>query len=123
LIAQLSHRRIKWSNDGKLWLESKEDIRKRGEHSPDYADAFCMAHCVLPFVARSLGESGARGLFDPDSFAGPFRDVGVGGSIGVSHNLGSNDDDDESYADRRTWNSPGRGDGGGSGFGGVHCEQ
>jgi len=120
LIAQLASRRIKYSNDGKLWLESKQEMRNRDVASPDYADAFVMAHGVQPFRARSYVKSGG-GLFDPNSFASPFPDTSGSDSenpMSWSYNLGV--DNDESYKDRRDWNRPGSDDGGGlAGFGGI----
>jgi hypothetical protein len=43
LIAQLSSRRVKYAQDGRLWIETKQELRKRGLESPDLADAFVMA--------------------------------------------------------------------------------
>ncbi|MGL5923894.1 hypothetical protein [Chroococcidiopsis sp.] len=39
LIAQISQPLRKWTAAGKILIESKEDMRKRGVNSPDYADA------------------------------------------------------------------------------------
>lgn len=126
LIKQLSSRRIKYSNDGKLWLESKMDLRNRGVSSPDYADAFVVAHGIIPFSARNYMKPGGGGLFDPGSFAGPFPDISDSVSenpMGWGYDLRV--DNDKSYLDRRTWGSGGRGEDGGDwpagGFGGVNC--
>ena len=43
LKGQLTSRRTKHDARGKLWIESKEDMRKRGLPSPDLADACLMA--------------------------------------------------------------------------------
>jgi len=43
LIAQLSMPLHKRLNNGKIQVESKPDMRKRGVRSPDYADALCLA--------------------------------------------------------------------------------
>ena len=46
LVAQLSTRKYKLQPDGKIKLERKEDMKKRGISSPDQADALvlCFAH-------------------------------------------------------------------------------
>jgi phage terminase large subunit len=43
LIHQLSARRYDFKSDGRIKAESKSDMRKRGERSPDRADALAMA--------------------------------------------------------------------------------
>lgn len=42
LMAELAGPRFKFSSSGKLQVESKDDMRKRGLRSPDLADAVCM---------------------------------------------------------------------------------
>lgn len=109
LIAQLSSRRIKWANDGKLRLESKKDMRARGLQSPDFADAFCMAHGVHPFESRSYL---------------PYDDSGraaIARSRGWQYTGNEEDARAKMYGD--SGGRPGRGDDGGwpgEGFGGVH---
>ena len=44
LISQLSARRYKIQSDRRIILESKEDLKTRGGHSPDEADALAMAY-------------------------------------------------------------------------------
>ena len=39
LIMQLSQPTVKYSSNGKLLIESKEDLKKRGLSSPDMADS------------------------------------------------------------------------------------
>jgi len=34
--------RYKFTSSGKIQAESKEDMKKRGHKSPNYADAFCL---------------------------------------------------------------------------------
>lgn len=46
LIHQLASRQYGFRSDGKIKLESKDDMRKRGERSPDRADALVIAHWV-----------------------------------------------------------------------------
>jgi len=110
LIKQLTSRRIKWSNDGKLWLESKEDMRNRGLKSPDYADAFVMAFGVVVAISTPWGRN-------DDNWQEISQMHGWDYTSGGS-------DWDESYKDRRTWNRPNRppGDDPDPGFGGVHSQ-
>ncbi|MDF2651330.1 MAG: terminase protein PACase protein, partial [Paenibacillus sp.] len=42
LISQLSTRKWKMTSKGKILLESKDDMKKRGLKSPDRADAFVL---------------------------------------------------------------------------------
>lgn len=42
LMAELAGPRFKFSSSGKLQVESKDDMRKRGLRSPDLADAVCL---------------------------------------------------------------------------------
>ena len=42
LMAELAGPRFKFSSSGKLQVESKDDMRKRGLRSPDMADAVCL---------------------------------------------------------------------------------
>lgn len=46
LFSQLTTRRATFSKDGRLGLESKEDMRRRGISSPDRADALVLAFCA-----------------------------------------------------------------------------
>ena len=43
LFAQLSNRKYRVNKDGKIELERKEEMKKRGLRSPDIADALAMA--------------------------------------------------------------------------------
>ena len=43
LIHQLSARKYDYRSDGRIKIEAKSDMRKRGEKSPDRADALAMA--------------------------------------------------------------------------------
>jgi hypothetical protein len=52
LIGELTTRRIKYAPDGRLWLESKDELKDRGVASPDFADAFCIAFGMNP-VAKA----------------------------------------------------------------------
>jgi hypothetical protein len=50
LIAELTSARYLFSSAGKVQVESKEDMKRRGIPSPDIADAFC-----LTFAAPEAG--------------------------------------------------------------------
>jgi hypothetical protein len=57
LLAQLTSLRYKFTPQGKTQLESKDDMRRRGLHSPDRADALALAfspgvvHAAAPILA------------------------------------------------------------------------
>jgi hypothetical protein len=57
LQGQVISRKLKYHSNGKIWAESKEDMKKRGLPSPDRADAVFGAMSPLPM--------GARNVFDP----------------------------------------------------------
>ena len=111
LVAQLTSRRQKAHSSGKLWMESKDEMRSRGVKSPDIADAFVMAFGVQPALAFRYSPLG-----DESSFAEIARAKGWEYSSGDSEY-------DDSYGDRRTWNRTGQSsDGGLVGFGGCHSQ-
>ncbi len=47
-IAQLSSMKYKFDSHGRLQIEAKEDMKKRGLKSPDIADAIMLAYMELP---------------------------------------------------------------------------
>lgn len=109
LIAQLTSRRVKYAQDGRLWLENKQEMRERGVGSPDLADAFVMAFAM----------QAARGFpWVPVTNNWPE----IARRHGWQYTRDSQDDPyDESYADQRTWNRQQPADDSPlSGFGGVH---
>jgi hypothetical protein len=53
LIVDLSKPRFKFSSNGKLKVESKDEMRKRGMNSPDLADAFCLTFAGNASIAKS----------------------------------------------------------------------
>lgn len=53
LIADLSKPRFKFTSNGKLKVESKDEMRKRGMNSPDLADAFCLTFAGNASLAKS----------------------------------------------------------------------
>lgn len=48
LIAQLSTRKWRMGSNGRIYLERKEDMKKRGLQSPDRADAFVLTFADIP---------------------------------------------------------------------------
>lgn len=46
LIAELTSSRYKFTSSGKMAVESKDEMRRRGLKSPDYADALCLSLAV-----------------------------------------------------------------------------
>jgi hypothetical protein len=114
LFAQLTSRRQKTHSSGKLWMESKDEMRGRGVKSPDIADAFCMAFGVQPALSFQYSPLGDESR---------FAEIAKG--KGWDYYPSGDSDYDDSYADRRTWNRPpssDEGTGGSAGFGGVWSE-
>lgn len=67
LISQLSGRLIKTTSSGKLALESKDEMRRRGVKSPDWADALALAYCpplkIVNVVHQPQRGGGVERLF------------------------------------------------------------
>lgn len=60
LISQLSGRLLRTTSAGKVALESKDDMRRRGVKSPDWADALAMAFAPpLKILIQMSADSGA----------------------------------------------------------------
>jgi phage terminase large subunit len=55
LIGQLSALKYKYRSDGRIQIESKEDMKKRGLKSPDKADALC--YTFAPIVFEDLDDN------------------------------------------------------------------
>jgi len=53
LISDLCKPRFKFTSNGKLKVESKDEMRKRGMNSPDLADAFCLTFASNASAAKS----------------------------------------------------------------------
>lgn len=60
LITELSQPTYFFSDNGKIQVESKDDMRKRGVRSPNKADAVCMA--FAPVFYKRVGTFGGRGF-------------------------------------------------------------
>jgi hypothetical protein len=54
LVQELTGIRYKYLSNGKLKIESKDEMKRRGKRSPDVADAF-----VLTFAGEGVMASGA----------------------------------------------------------------
>ena len=50
LVRELSAPRYKFDSRGRYLIESKDEMRKRGEKSPDLADAFCLTFAENPAI-------------------------------------------------------------------------
>jgi len=50
LVKELSAPRYKFDSRGRYLIESKDEMRKRGERSPDLADAFCLTFASNPAI-------------------------------------------------------------------------
>jgi len=105
LFSQLANRQVKHEENGKLSMESKDEMRARGVSSPDIADALAIAFSVLPFSASGVL---------------PF-DVSGRAEISQRHGWEHDFDNSEEEARRQMYGRRGnRQDGGGlSGFGGI----
>jgi phage terminase large subunit len=53
LISDLSKPRFKFTSNGKLKVESKDEMKRRGLNSPDLADSFCLTFGSTASVAKS----------------------------------------------------------------------
>ena len=66
LLAELVSAKYKFTSSGKMQLESKDQMRKRGLRSPDLADALC-----LTFASEAMVIGGAYGA--QNSWHTPLR--------------------------------------------------
>lgn len=66
LVSELATVRYKFASNGKLQIESKEDLKKRGLKSPDVADSF-----VLTFASEAT--VGLHGSAAKNSWSKPLR--------------------------------------------------
>jgi hypothetical protein len=61
LTAELTLPKYKYTSQGKLQVQSKDEMKKIYPQSPDVADAFCLTFCLLP-------EKGGKGSVEPEVF-------------------------------------------------------
>jgi hypothetical protein len=81
LVEQLTTRLGKTNSSGKLMLERKEDMRKRGISSPDRADALvgCLACGGINNLAVRRGRKSLFDLIWPEGEDAYTSEYGVGG--------------------------------------------
>ena len=85
LVAQLSVRKYSLTSSGKLTLESKKDMKKRGVASPDRADAVALACMKSKKIYSAFVEKTAAIIIAAESVAkGYFQSINVGVAIGGS---------------------------------------
>lgn len=85
LVAQLSIRKYSLTSSGKLTLESKKDMKKRGVASPDRADAVALACMKSKKIYSAFVEKTAAIIIAAESVAkGYFQSINVGVAIGGS---------------------------------------
>jgi hypothetical protein len=65
LVSELVGPKYRVESSGKLKVESKDDMKKRGVKSPNKADAFCLTFAGGDFVSESLRPVVARQHYDP----------------------------------------------------------
>jgi phage terminase large subunit len=76
LIAELSLPRYRQTDAGKVQLESKPDMRRRGVKSPDHFDGLLYCFAPLPAPAGAPAAGGTRPSFEPPG--APGRGYGGG---------------------------------------------
>lgn len=62
LISELATVRYRFTSSGKLQIESKDEMRKRGRGSPDVADAFVLTFASNAAIAAHGGQSWGKAL-------------------------------------------------------------
>ena len=68
LIQELSSIRYKYLSTGKLKIESKDEMKRRGQRSPDVADSFVLTFADQGALASgSYGRWNSRKVFRPDT--------------------------------------------------------
>ena len=68
LIQELTSIRYKYLSTGKLKIESKDEMKRRGQRSPDVADSFVLTFADQGALASgSYGRWNARKVFRPDT--------------------------------------------------------
>jgi hypothetical protein len=60
LVAELATVRYMFTSNGKIQIESKDDIKKRGLASPDKADAFCLTFASDAVIGMIGSKSSAK---------------------------------------------------------------
>ena len=68
LLGDLTSLGYKFDSSGRLQIESKDELRKRGMKSPDTADALALTFAVGDYYTQGSYSPS----FIPDSYAGMF---------------------------------------------------
>tara|TARA_R100000808_G_scaffold19871_1_gene43073 strand:+ start:384 stop:1790 length:1407 start_codon:yes stop_codon:yes gene_type:complete len=67
LVAELAAPRFAFTSSGKIKIESKDEMRKRGIRSPDLADAFCLTFASNAVVGAHGTRYAWNRHFEPDT--------------------------------------------------------
>lgn len=67
LVHELAAPRFAFTSSGKIKIESKDEMRKRGIRSPDIADAFCLTFASNAVLAAHGSKYGWRGEIETDT--------------------------------------------------------
>lgn len=84
LQGELSGPSYRYDSDGAVWLEKKEDMRKRGVKSPDRADALALTF-AMPIAHMSAAAPGGRAWEDMVDAINAVSGNGAGDSIEGVH--------------------------------------
>lgn len=66
MVSELSAPRFSFTSTGKIRIESKDDMRKRGVASPDIADAFCLTFASNAIIGVHGNKYGWKRPIEPD---------------------------------------------------------
>ena len=67
MVAELTSPRFAFTSTGKIRVESKDEMRKRGSASPDIADAFCLTFASNAIVGVHGNKYGWKTPMQPDT--------------------------------------------------------
>lgn len=67
MVAELSAPRFSFTSTGKIRIESKDEMRKRGIVSPDIADAFCLTFASTAIIGVHGNKYGWKQPITPDT--------------------------------------------------------
>ena len=67
LVHELAAPRFAFTSTGKIKIESKDEMRKRGIRSPDIADAFCLTFASNAVLAAHGSKYGWRNIIETDT--------------------------------------------------------
>jgi hypothetical protein len=67
LIHELAAPRFAFTSSGKIKIESKDEMRKRGIKSPDMADALCLTFASNAIIGVHGNKYGWKTIMEPDT--------------------------------------------------------